>query len=367
MTSTEKALLDLLRIAMGNGINNSLPTGVDWDKVIALAEKQGILSIAFDALEELPTNLRPSFDTLMSWIGHVSFSESIYEKYEQSMLHFSRLLLMQGVNAIVMKGYGYSLNYPSPNHRPCGDIDIFVTNKKGEYTQLLVDFSNQQLVKAGAKEVSHGNEHHSILSFEGYTLENHWTVLDVNAHKSSRYLEELLEKWAAEHREHIVDGVAVCLPSVRFNSIHLLRHMVNDFATVKTTLRHVLDWVTFVKNNDVDWAFVQKIARETNMIRFLDAVNGICVAFLGYTSEKFPVSKADGKLRDRVLTEILHSEFDEEIPPIKNKLAYGWIKTRRLLTNRWKYRIVYDESIWQSFLSLSQNRIKKYKTEKKYV
>lgn len=95
--------------------------------------------------------------------------------------------------------------------------------------------------------MSHGNEHHSILSFEGYTLENHWTVLDVNAHKSSRYLEELLEKWAAEHREHIVDGVAVCLPSVRFNSIHLLRHMVNDFATVKTTLRHVLDWVTFVK------------------------------------------------------------------------------------------------------------------------
>lgn len=84
-----------------------------------------------------------------------------------------------------------------------------------------------------------------------------------------------------------MDGVAVCLPSVRFNSIHLLRHMVNDFATVKTTLRHVLDWVTFVKNNDVDWAFVQKIARETNMIRFLDAVNGICVAFLGYTSEKF--------------------------------------------------------------------------------
>lgn len=52
--------------------------------------------------------------------------------------------------------------------------------------------------------MSHGNEHHSILSFEGYTLENHWTVLDVNAHKSSRYLEELLEKWAAEHREHIV-------------------------------------------------------------------------------------------------------------------------------------------------------------------
>lgn len=114
MTSTEKALLDLLRIAMGNGINNSLPTGVDWDKVVALAEKQGVLSIAFDALEELPTNLRPSFDALMSWIGHVSFSESIYEKYEQLILHFSRLLLMQGVNAIVMKGYGCSLNCPSP-------------------------------------------------------------------------------------------------------------------------------------------------------------------------------------------------------------------------------------------------------------
>lgn len=52
-------------------------------------------------------------------------------------------------------------------------------------------------------------------------------------------------------------------------------------------------------------------------------------------------------------------EFSDEIPGMSNKLAYGWVKTKRLVANRWKYRIVYDESLWDSFYSLAMNRLKR--------
>lgn len=52
-------------------------------------------------------------------------------------------------------------------------------------------------------------------------------------------------------------------------------------------------------------------------------------------------------------------EFSDEIPGMSNKLAYGWVKIKRLVANRWKYRIVYDESLWDSFYSLAMNRLKR--------
>lgn len=274
-------------------------------EVMSLAERQGVLAIAFDGVQYFDKlsnhNCMPDIDSLMEWLGQASYNEVVYEEYEKTVAHLSKLFGDQSLRAIVMKDYGCSLNYPKPNHRPCGDIDIYVANHKGKHDRVLVDFANQILVNAGAEDISHGNEHHSVLSFEGHTIENHWSILDINTHKSSRYLDGLLEKLAGEpHSEKEVNGTIVCLPSVRFNSIHLLRHMANDFATVKTTLRHVLDWSTFVVNNQVDWDYVHEVAHKSNMNRFLDAINEICVEYLGYPKEMFPVEEADVKLRDRV-------------------------------------------------------------------
>ena len=50
-------LLYLLRIALGNSAEWKEEGSVDWKKVIGLARKQGVLAIAFDALEKVPAEL----------------------------------------------------------------------------------------------------------------------------------------------------------------------------------------------------------------------------------------------------------------------------------------------------------------------
>lgn len=151
------------------------------------------------------------------------------------------------------------------------------------------------------------------------------------------------------------------IPSVKFNSIHLLRHMASDFATVRTTIRHVLDWSTFVAKNDVDWDFVHEVAHKSNMNKFLDVLNGICVHYLGYPEVKFPIEVRDQRLETRVFNEILTCDDQVDSPEtnmsLLKKVQYGWRKSKRLWRNRWKYAIVYDESILDAFIRKAKNRL----------
>lgn len=50
-------LLNLLQIALGNSANWKGGGNVVWKEVIGLARKQGVLAIAFDALEKVPAEL----------------------------------------------------------------------------------------------------------------------------------------------------------------------------------------------------------------------------------------------------------------------------------------------------------------------
>lgn len=342
-------LLNLLRIALGNSAEWKGEGSVDWKEVIGLARKQGVLAIAFDALEKVPAELRPSKNILLEWFGRVNTMEQVYELYVNTIKDLGRLIGSKGLYMMVMKGYGCSLHYPKPNHRPCGDIDIFLMDKEGRHDEEMVKAIDDVVAKETGAQISYDDEHHSIFAFGKCTVENHATVLNVSPYKVNIWINDLLEELAKDSTDEAALGLV--LPSARFFSIHLLRHMATDFATEKTTLRHVLDWATFVKyhSDEIDWGFVRDVAHRAKMHLFLDALNGICVEYLGYPKEMFPVEKENVRLRDRVLGDILHPEFQDEVPPMEKRIAYGIVKTKRLWVNRWKHRMVFDESILSTF------------------
>lgn len=58
-----------------------------------------------------------------------------------------------------------------------------------------------------------------------------------------------------------------------------------------------------------------------------------------------------------MLADILHPEFDKEIPATSHTLRYAIAKTRRILANRWKYRMVSDERIGVTIFNLAKKRV----------
>ncbi|MBO4805963.1 MAG: nucleotidyltransferase family protein [Paludibacteraceae bacterium] len=364
--SSQQALFTLLRIALGQERVYFWSSDVDLRSLVGMAKSQGVSHIACDGLrllydqaerdEKILQDLS-SFNSnelemlRFNWLGETMRAERSYKQYVQRLSKLLGFFSSNGIRAMVMKGYGLSLNYPIPSHRPIGDIDLYLFDEAERGDHLL----KSQLGVAFLPN----EPHHSVFLFENGVVENHHHILNIYKHPSNKKLEALLEKLAEESVATTQAGVTFYLPSVKFNSVHLLRHMASDFATVTTTLRHVLDWCTFVNAHAeaMDWGFLRKVAHEANMHRFLDALNSICVDYLGCAPERFPIEKRDDGLRDRVLTEILNPAFQEAIPSRKNMFAYGWVKLKRLWRNRWKHQIVFRESFGQLFYYSLKNRI----------
>lgn len=362
LTEEQKLLLSLIRSALGNSSADLSCSKVDWAKVYKLAQAQGVHGVVFDILESLSTEMRPPKAILLKWIGNVAIMERTYDAYVRTIKKMAGIVKKKDCIMMVMKGYGCSLNYPVPSHRPCGDIDIFVMTSKGEHNEKVLKAVDKAIIEDNKGKFIYDNEHHTVMQYSKFFVENHETILDTHTHKSSRGLNRLLENLASESNvanTSLEQGLV--LPSAKFNSIHLLRHMANDFATIRITLRQILDWSTFVANNanDIDWIYVYEVTCKANMHKFLNAINSICVDYLGYDVALFPVTYKDEILRDRVLSDIFQSEYQDEMPEMKKKLRYGWAKTCRMWHNRWKYNIVYDESLCSSFICKAYNRITK--------
>ena len=360
MTENHRVLLSLIRSALGNSNVDFTYFRTHWEELYTLALEQGVHGIAFDSLEKLQPAMRPPKALLLNWIGNIAVMERNYTAYVNTIREIADIVNAENLEMLVLKGYGCSLNYPIPHRRPCGDIDIFVMEKNGAHSIDIVGRVNKALTESGKGKFIHDNDHHCVIQYGIFVIENHESILDVNTHKSSIALNNLLESLASDCLLTSQRTNGIVLPSVKFNSIHLLRHMANDFATVKTTLRHVLDWGTFVAKNNIDWNYVYEVMHQANMHKFLDAINSICIDYLGYDSKSFYIEKRNDKLRDKVLEDILCPVFQGNMPSMSYKISYGWTKTCRMWHNRWKYSIVYDESLLTSFLYSALNRIKRF-------
>ena len=67
-------------------------------------------------------------DLKYEWFGSVFQAEEDYKKYVEDIVSLAKAYSEAGIEMMVLKGYGLSLNYPVPAHRPVGDIDVFLND-----------------------------------------------------------------------------------------------------------------------------------------------------------------------------------------------------------------------------------------------
>lgn len=101
------------------------------------------------------------------------------------------------------------------------------------------------------------------------------------------------------------------------------------------------------------------------MLRFFNAIATICVEYLGIdgSDDKQYTYKSDTALADRILSDIFEKKdvlpmSTVGIDTIGKKLRYAIDKSRRWWRNRWKYQLVYNENLVESFWWLARNRMK---------
>lgn len=238
---------------------------------------------------------------------------------------------------MVLKGYACSLDWPKPEHRPCGDIDVWQFGRQKEADAILA--------KEKSIKIDRSHHHHTVFDWRDFMVENHYDFVNVYAHKSSRELEEVFKELGKDDSLVVeLYGEEVYLPSPNLHALFLLRHMVSHFAAANITLRQILDWAFFVKahTKEIDWKWLVDLLEKYHMKDFFNCRNAICVENLGSPVQIFPQVQFDPVLKERVLNDILDPAFTAKAP--KGFVRRLLFKYRRWKRNGWKQELCYNES-----------------------
>lgn len=390
MTSskTSDAFLALVRLGIGHGFSDC-SENVDWPAVKALADQHGLSAIVLDAIDKCHTEKANtnhsnctnslSLDMKLEWIGEVLQEyEQRYEQYKQVIADLAGWHHAHGFKMMVLKGYACSLDWPKPEHRPCGDIDIWQFGKQKEADAALLSLNENQNENENHNkiEIDESHHHHTVFEWNGFTVENHYDFLNVHHHKSNVELEAILKDLGKDDTHSVMlNGEKVYLPSPNLHALFLLRHSMSNFASTGMRLRQLLDWGFFVKRHgeEVDWPWLVDVLDRFGMKRLFLLFNAICVDDLGFDAEMFPTipltsSTSDATqdssselgspsllpqllpaLKDRVLNDIISPEFSEK--ENGGFVRRAVFKYRRWRANAWKHELCFKESLWSAFWS----------------
>lgn len=352
MSDTRAILLSFIKNAIGWSDLSSIPDDVDWSALLRLSQEHGVLTIFAEGYEKYlklaqKNSPRMSQALALEFVGNAYSYEKVYLQHLRALKVLSDVFTKAGIPFLVMKGLSCGKYYPNPNHRPCGDIDIYVGD---EYEK-----SNIMLRESGIKVEPHYYRH-SVSSICGVTIENHRILCDLRGpRRQTREFEDLLKEFAnlslKQGELYGNDFPSAHYPLSDFNSLFLPWHVSAHFEFEKVTLRHLLDWALFLEHEGKK--INVKLFREAKQKftfgygPFADILTDLSIRYLELPTKDLPIEiiedaeKVNRQLADRVFDRM----FEDSIPASDtNVWRERWKLFKYIWKDGWKYRALYGMS-----------------------
>lgn len=371
-SNIRESFLQLVRLGIGHTDATDCIEICDYAALKTLAAKHGLSAVVLDGLNEVRSKSSDARSCslqekilLAEWIGEVhQFYEQRHEQYLQAISDLAGFYNSHGFKMMILKGYACSLDWPKPNHRPCGDIDIWLFGQQKEADKVLANtnFTNNtddalvpktySLSNGSRIMIDNSHHHHTVFDWQGFMVENHYDFINVHHHKSHVRLEQILKELGKDDTHYVeLNGEKVYLPSPNLHALFLMKHLMLHFSTGEINLRQLLDWGFFVRKHgmDVDWERIEKVYEQFNMKTLYGIINTICVEELCFDASEFHFVHFEPALKQRVFNDIMCPEFSGEMP--SSLLPRLVFKYRRWKANEWKHKLCYSDSMWSAFWS----------------
>ena len=375
IASNEKLLLNLIKMALGKSAECALPDALEWSTLFGLSVKQCVPSVVLDGLNKslvsaaLPGKGVAQTDKL-KWLGMLLNMERQYAIHESVVAALAAVYQSAGYRMMLLKGYGLSKYWPIPNHRPTGDIDIYLmymdSDGKDKCQPAWKRADLMMKEKLGV-EIDNSHHHHSVFTYKGIMVENHYDFINVHSHRSNQWIENEFKTLALTGSEGYTfdNGAKLLFPSPLLNCLFVARHNACHFAAEHLNLRQLLDWALFVekRNEDMDWDYFWSTAKKMGMEKFV-----LCMAFIAIEQLSFEKSifhipdeymdfqKCEHDLIDKVFDDILHPTDEGNDG---KGLVYVVRRFKLWKRNLWKHRIVYSDSVVSTFYAQIKSHLMK--------
>ena len=342
----------LLRLGLGTSDDHyktsiaQLFDCINWYEVYNIAQRQGVLAIAWNGIEKLLSTysieqLRMPRSLKIKWAINTDIVSQRYDKQWEIAKELAEKYKNDGISTIVLKGFAISQLYPIPSHRPCGDLDCFLM---GEYERGNV------LAESYGASVECDFYVHSHVVYKGLVVENHQFCTPIRGNKKAKSFEKAIQGILRTEPIIPINDSSLLSPSTLFSAIFLIVHAHRHFITEGISIRHLIDWAILLKHhvNSIDWSRFVSIINEYNrgILVFAECLTQIAHKHLN-TPYICIYDCQSNFINDVVLNDIM-----SESTKINIKSYNAWYKRWLIISNycksNWKFKHFSDTSLIHS-------------------
>ena len=329
----------LIRSGAGLGaapVSDTADTAVtpgSWERIYRMAADHGLSAVVWDGIRRLPAAEQPPRETRIRWALSAEKLEERYRHQQQTASKLAARFSEEGLRMLLLKGLGLSRDYPIPEHRECGDIDIYLYGQSDKGDRVLHEIGAHLYFDVPK---------HSEYIWDGVLIENHRTILNVRRNRTERELNALLVRLLEKDGTHgLAPGIQT--PPATFNAIFLIRHAAVHFQKEGIVLRHLCDWACFLTRHwdEIDHALFRTAMEDYRMDRFADLMTAAAVEYLG---AEVPGPECEAGMLGRFMEEVLTLSPmpDKPLPRLFRKLSGPY-------RNRWRLREVLRTPVWRYY------------------
>ena len=298
----------------------ALPDGL-WPAVRAELVAQSVVGYPANAVESLA--LSPSDQA--EYLARVGKNLSSWYRLMMTQDRMLSAFRQADIPVVVLKGAAAAVNYPQPNGRSMGDIDLIVPPECFDQAFSLLEHLGW--VNDTSLEVN--PRHAGFKKADCPEIELHRFFSTCTNKQQAHYLDQAIYNAIPRATwEDIADFSVPVLPPLE-NGLVLLAH-VNQHLGSGLGLRQILDWQMFVAAHLTDelWeAGFQHAAQQIGMEKLAITTTWLCRSYLGLQTSATWFEHADAQLADDLLLYIMRKGN------MGRKVERGAQNTRTVLHN----------------------------------
>ena len=208
----------------------------DWKIMYDIAKKQALIGVLFHGIQQLPKELAPDEDLLMTWMGMAQRIKQQNMRLFMDSAKVCKNFKGVGFRNCILKGQGNALLYPDPYMRTPGDIDIYLEGGRKRIMEYVDKVCPNQVMRY----------HHVDFPVMKTPIEVHFTPSYMFCPWRNRRMQKWFGKVMDLQCSNVValpDGYGeITVPTLSFNVVYVLSHLYRHVFTEGIGLRQLLDY-----------------------------------------------------------------------------------------------------------------------------
>ena len=288
---TDSQFFALLRSGLWNEVPERAPFagGTDWEALHDLAFRQTVTPLVTDGINRLPKELLPAeperLDPFLRDLMATANRNRVLDAFVPKLFD-----ALAGIPVVLVKGQALAQDYPDPERRQPGDIDLLLLPSSYEAAKDIL-LPKATTVLDEEKEIWHQG-----MRFRSVEVEIHGSISTLMSRKLDRKLAALLEEQFDGRPFPVVSigGAEIPVPDADFNAVYIFVHFLQHYWSGGVGLRQLVDWMTFVSvhKRDIHPVVLEVRLRDLGLLRLWKVFTGFAQEYLGCPVEKLPLAAA---------------------------------------------------------------------------